>query len=112
MAQGEEGVIVTDSDWQILHANEAAGRLLGTPSKNLVGHSIRSTFVVNAMNVGAEMLRELQAGREVRMRRELSQPHGKPLLVDAFWQPLEDGRLRGTLLEVVNHRDPMVASAS
>ena len=101
MAYDDEGVIVTDFNWRILHANEAAGRLLGIPSADLVGTNIRDTYTLKTLEVGVEGIRQLQAGQELRLRRELRQPNkGEAVLVDVYWRPLEDGRLRGMLRPV------------
>src|SRR5687768_5864898 len=102
VAYADEGVIVTDHNWNILHVNEAAAGLLGISAQKLIGSNVRDTYMLSALDLGSEGIRDLQAGKEVRLRRKLHQPkNGKPVLVDVFWRPLDDGRLRGMLRPVV-----------
>ena len=97
MAGPDEAVLVTDATWQVLYGNVAACRLLGCTPAELQGMPMRDTYPSSDIQRSEEVLRELQEGHALRLRRRLRRRDGEYILVDIHWQVLDDGRYRAMI---------------
>ncbi|MBI2391931.1 MAG: PAS domain S-box protein [Deltaproteobacteria bacterium] len=100
-----DGIFITDAGFRIEWVNTAAGRLLGRPREELIGHRISDLLDPRELEAAPLRRDELLAGASTITTRTFRMPDGGTRVLEVSAKLIGGGRLLGIARDVTERRE-------